>query len=315
MNLWEESATRNDVINESRKGDGRGMKIGIQTSTFDRQGYGRWGDNTYQKLKEHGYSCTDLDLSNTEENEIYSMSEKEAEKRIKHEKELADSAGIEIVQMHGPWRWPPRDVTAEERAERREKMEKSIRMASVIGCKNWVVHPIMPYGVKEIGTEDAGKTRTMNLEFMSDLLKTAKEYGVTICLENMPMHEFSLAKPQDILDLVREINDDCFKICLDTGHVSVFSDLNLKEEVIRCGKEIRTFHIHDNRHGFDMHLMPYFGGTDWSQFAEVLRCISFDGCFSLETMPPRMLGDEIFEDLCNALFKTAKEIAGVAVSK
>lgn len=288
------------------------MKIGIQTSTFDLKGYGRWGENTYKKLKEHGYQCSDLALCDTE-SEIYSVSEKETEKLAKHEKELATLAGIEIVQMHGPWRWPSKDFTEEDRAERREMMEKSIRIASMIGCKNWVVHPIMPYGTEDLGTEYAERTRIMNLEFMSCLLKTAKEYGVTICLENMPMHNFSLSKPQEILKLVNEINDDYFKICLDTGHVSVFDDMDLKEEIIRCGNKIRALHIHDNSCGFDMHMMPYFGGTNWNKFSEALRYIRFDGCFSLETMPPRMLNDEIFEDLCKVLFKTAQNIASHAV--
>lgn len=290
------------------------MKIGIQTSTFDLKGYGRWGENTYIKLKEHGYQCSDFDLSDTD-NEIYSNSEKETEKLVMHEKELADIAGIEIVQMHGPWRWPPKDFTEKNRAERREKMEKSIRIASMIGCRNWVVHPIMPYGIEDLGTEDAERTRSMNLEFMSCLLKTAKEYGVTICLENMPMHQFSLSKPKEILKLVNEINDDYFKICLDTGHISVFNDMDLKEEIIRCGKEIKALHIHDNSYGFDMHMMPYFGRIDWNKFSEALRCIKFDGCFSLETMPPRMLKDEMFEDMCKVLFKTAQEIASTAAEE
>lgn len=288
------------------------MKIGIQTSTFDLKGYGRWKENTYKKMKAHGYSCSDLDMSDTE-SEIYSVSEKESEKLIKHEKELADAAGIEIFQMHGPWRWPPKDFTAENRAERKEKMEKSIRMASMIGCKNWIVHPIMPYGIEELGTEYAERTKDMNLEFMSNLLKTAKEYKVTVCLENMPMLKFSLAKPEAILNIVNEINDDYFKICLDTGHVSVFPDMDLKEEIIRCGKEIRALHVHDNNYGIDMHMMPYFGGTDWDKFSEALKCIKFDGCLSLETMPPRTLNDEIFEDMCKILFKTAREIANRAV--
>lgn len=288
------------------------MKIGIQTSTFDLKGYGRWKENTYKKMKAHGYSCSDLDMSDTE-SEIYSVSEKEAEKLIKHEKELADAAGIEIFQMHGPWRWPPKDFSDENRTERKEKMEKSIRMASMIGCKNWIVHPIMPYGIEDLGTEYAERTKDMNLEFMSNLLKTAKEYGVTVCLENMPMLKFSLAKPEAILNIVNEINDDYFKICLDTGHVSVFPDMDLKEEIIRCGKEIRALHVHDNNYGIDMHMMPYFGGTDWDKFSEALKCIKFDGCLSLETMPPRTLNDGIFEDMCKILFKTAREIANRAV--
>lgn len=92
-------------------------------------------------------------------------------------------------------------------------------------------------------------------------------------------------------------------------YVSVFPDLDLKEEIIRCRKEIRALHIHDNSYGHDMYMMPYFGGTDWKKFSEALMCINFDGCFSLETMPPRNFNDEIFEDMCKILFKTAEEIA------
>ena len=64
-------------------------------------------------------------------------------------------------------------------------MKKSIRAASILECKNWVIHPIMPFGVEDIDTGDAEKTWDMNVAFMKELLKTAKEYGVTICLENM----------------------------------------------------------------------------------------------------------------------------------
>ena len=86
----------------------------------------------------------------------------------------------------------------EDRKERMEKMKKSIRYTAVLGCKYWVIHPIMPFGVCEKDTEDAQKTWDMNIEFMSELLKVAKEVGVTICFENMPMLQFSLAKPDKI---------------------------------------------------------------------------------------------------------------------
>ena len=42
------------------------MKIGINSNTMDIGGYGRFGEDTYKKLKEHGYLYTDLSISNTE---------------------------------------------------------------------------------------------------------------------------------------------------------------------------------------------------------------------------------------------------------
>lgn len=284
------------------------MKVGI---AFDmcEAAEKLWGSEKYKKIKECGYGAVDFSMSETESG-LYSCSEEEFEKKLLREKKLAEESGITISQVHGPWRWPPRDFTAEDRAERMEKMKKSIYGTSVLGCENWVVHPIMPYGVEEIGTEHEKDTWGMNVEFMSELLKTAKKYGVTICFENMPMHKFSLATPEKILEFVKQINDDNFKICLDTGHVSVFPDLSVGDEVRKLGKYIKVFHIHDNRCEFDLHLIPKFGIIDWDDFAKSLKDINYDGVFSLETLPPKSLSADLFEKYCILMFETAKEICG-----
>jgi len=283
------------------------MKIGIQTCLFDEQGYGRWGEDTYKKLKEHGFSCLDYNMSNTD-TVIYTASQEKSDAMLLHEKELSLQAGIEITQAHGPWQWPPKDFTEEARNERMEKMKKSIRATAVLGCKNWIVHPVMPYGIEERDSENAQKTWDVNIAFMSELLKTAKDYDVTICLENMPFLEFSISKPEEILKFVKTINDEHFKICFDTGHVSVFDHLIIGDEVRRLGSEIRTLHVHDNMLNKDLHLFPYFGVTDWRDFASALKDIQFGGCFSLETIPSKKLPDDIFEDMCKLLVRISKEI-------
>lgn len=286
------------------------MRVGISASSLDKSGYGRYGENTYIKIKEHGYSCTDFNMTDTGAM-LYTVSLEEAEEILLHEKALAAQAGIEISQVHGPWRCPPQDATEEDRHERMEKMKKSIYLTSILGCKNWVVHPIMPYGVLEANTEDAPKTWELNVTFMQELLETAKKYDVTICLENMPFRDFSLSKPVVILDLVRTINDDHFKICLDTGHVSVFPELDLAEEVRRLGDEIRALHVHDNKYNMDMHLMPYFGVIHWESFAQALDDIHFTGVFSLETSPSSKLPDALYDEMGRILADIGKHIVGV----
>lgn len=290
-----------------RKVYGDVMKIGLQTNTFNKKGYGRWGEDTYKKMKENGFDCSDFDMCDTD-TILYTGSREEAETLILREKKLAAEAGIEISQVHGPWRWPARDKTEEDRCERMEKMKESIRLTALLGCKNWVVHPIMPYGVEEIGTEDAQKTWDLNIEFMTELLKTAKEYDVTVCLENMPMLKFSMAKPEDILRFVKTINDEHFKICLDTGHVSVFNELKLGDEVRRLGKEIKVLHVHDNRFSMDLHLLPSFGIIDWEDFAKSLKDIGFDGCFSSEAIPIKEYSDSVYERFSKLEITILKEI-------
>lgn len=166
----------------------------------------------------------------------------------------------------------------------------------------------MPFGAEDLLLDKAEQTWEMNLEFMAELLKTAKEYDVAICLENMPMPRFSLATPRRILEFVRQMNDEHFKICLDTGHVSVFPELLLPDETRTLGDEIRVLHVHDNNYGIDAHMFPCFGIIDWKSFGRALKDIGFAGSFSIETRPPEKLPDHIYEKFAIALRETAEWI-------
>lgn len=208
------------------------MKIGIRPEEFIR-----FGDERYHKAKEQGYDCgifgmVDPDLL------VYHCSEDDFRKTILREKELAQSAGIEITQVHGPFRMPPRDLEPGDREEWMDKMKRSIRATALFECKHWVIHPLMPYGKEDIVSGDGEETWALNLEFMRKLLAYAKEYDVTICLENMPYTSFSMASPERVYEFVKEINDSHFKMCLDTGHANVHPNINVVDIVRKCGDEI-----------------------------------------------------------------------------
>ena len=281
------------------------MRIGITAGLTDANT--RWGTDHYKKLKEHGYDTIDFQMADTAL-DIYSMSDSELRKVTSREKQLVAEAGMEIYQAHGPWRYPPMDFTAEDRAERMEKMKKSIYIASLLDCPNWIVHPVMPFGLEVADTPDADRTWDINVEFMSELVKTAKDYGITVCIENMPFLKFSLSKPEDILRLVKTIDDDNFKICLDTGHVAVFNELSVGDEVRRTGSEIRAFHVHDNKLSKDLHLWPYFGIIDWKDFGKAVRDIDFRYPVSLESVSPGKVSDAVYEQMSKTLNLLAREI-------
>lgn len=280
--------------------------IGI---TFNPYGmtYARYGNKKFFTIKAHGYSAVDYNMANTE-TELYTMSLPDAEQKMYAERAEAKAAGIQISQVHGPWRWPPQDATAEMRQERMEKMKRSILLTRFLGCKNWVVHPIMPYGVEEAGTALAAQTWALNLEFMSELLAYAKEQDVTICLENMPMLRFSMSKPAQIREFVDAIQDDHFKICLDTGHVAVFPELPLGDAVRELGDRIRVLHVHDNMGDRDAHLWPTQGIINWPEFVCALRDIRYPGIFSLEAAPKGDCDHAQFEAQSVALYQIAQKI-------
>ena len=274
------------------------MKLGANEGIFKC-----FGDNRYKMMKKYGFDYADYVLDGV----LGDKTEEEYEAMVLAEKALADEAGVTIHQIHGHWRWLPHDETEALREERAEWMRRSIRLGAKIGCKNWVIHPMMPFGPS---SDDfmLDEFMRINFEFFRNLLPYAKEHDVTICFENMPMTRFSLATPQRILEFVRQMNDDHFKICLDTGHVSVFPELSLPDETRALGDEIRVLHVHDNNFGRDAHMFPYFGIIDWKPFGKALKDIGFNGSFSIETRPPEQLPDHIYEKFAIALRETAEWI-------
>jgi len=278
------------------------LKIGALLKFYE-SGYNRYGDEKYKKIKEHGFDCVDFNIMNTE-TELYVSGEERFKEILLCEKKLAEDAGIKIHQVHGPWRIP-KDSTEADREERMEKMQKSIRAASILGAKYWVIHPLMPCGVDDLVTGFAGSTWEINLTFMRKLLETAKEYGITICLENMPMNNFSISTPEKILEFVQEINDKHFKICLDTGHLARFKVRKTGDAIRLLGDNIKVLHTHDNMGDSDTHQFPYTGIIDWKDFGKALKDINFDGVLSMETAPKADLSDDEFE-------KKSKELAIIA---
>ena len=151
------------------------MKIGIHSA-----GLHRWGADCYRMLRRSGFDCLALSLMDTTA-VPYTLTAQELEAYLRREKALADAAGIEIFQMHGPWRYPPQDDTPEHRTERLENMTRSLHIASLLSCKNWVVHPLMPFGTHDMESGHGRETWEMNLAFMHELLQCAKAFDMALC--------------------------------------------------------------------------------------------------------------------------------------
>ena len=106
------------------------MKIGISFNPYGNT-YGRYEEEKFSKIKQHGYDAVDYNLADTNI-ELYSLNENELKIKITAEKTSAQSAGIVISQVHGPWRYPPKDDTAKDRRERLEKMKKAVIISALL---------------------------------------------------------------------------------------------------------------------------------------------------------------------------------------
>lgn len=281
-------------------------KIGIRLSPY-KQAFGRYGKGKFLKIKEVGFDGVDYNIYDTDV-ELYRMSDAELTEKIAQERADAEKAGIIISQVHGPWRWPVCDGTAEYRAERLQKMKKAVVITAMLGGKNMVVHPIMPFGTDDLLEGMGDETQRLNLEFFKALVDFAAPYKVTVCIENMPMLNFSMARPETLLKFVKMIDHPYFKICLDVGHTALFPDLSIGDEIRRLGGYIACLHIHDNMGDRDAHLPPSKGIVDWAEFFKALDDVGFDGVYSLETDPSPALADKEFEEESRILYSTFKAL-------
>ena len=57
------------------------MKIGISARIGQKNGFGRYGNDTYKKLKQLGFDTADFNMSNTDD-EIYTLPLEQADKLL-----------------------------------------------------------------------------------------------------------------------------------------------------------------------------------------------------------------------------------------
>lgn len=277
------------------------MKIGITSGAV-----ARYNDARYEKLHECGFDSIDLNMMNRS-SPFYTCTDEELPALVAAEKALAEKSGIIFGQTHGPWHYPPKDTTEEERDTLMRDMRRGVRVTALLGCKYMVVHPLTPFGTRE--PEGVGEqTFEINVAFWKALMPTAHEFGVTVCLENMPFHHYSHSHPTDILKIIRAVDDASFCMCLDTGHVNVFPEPDIYAEMQLIKDVLRVVHVHGNDGQNDQHLLPYFGKMDWVAFGRAWRDIGFDGVFSFECSPPAKLPDELHEKILSLMPEMAREI-------
>lgn len=277
------------------------MRLGSCQSMF--AGYGNaWAE----KMKEYGFDYVDYYL----DGELRGQSEEAYRGAFLEQVARARDAGVTIWQLHGPWRYPPRDGTEEEREERFSVMRRSIELCGAAGCPYWVIHPLMPFGAGDDG--DLARFREINLSHFRRLLPVAHDSGVTICFENMPMRGLSISTPEQTLAFVQEMDDPAFQFCLDTGH-SIVMGQQPAEAVRMAGSHLRVMHVHDNDGTRDAHQLPTTGIIDWRAYRQALREIGFDGVFSIEMAAgdiEKLLPHATHETRLRVLRLIADEITG-----
>lgn len=255
-----------------------------------------------RRLRRCGIGALDLNLSDTGALP-YTLPEAEAEVFLARVRAQIGEAGLFVSQIHGPWRWPERDATEEDRAERFEKMRRALRAARLLGTPCMAIHPLYPLGDDPARITEAmlpahlaepclpaealrtdairAEMLRVNREFFARLARAAEEEGAVVCLENMPCR-MPLSSPEEQLRFVRELASPALRLCLDTGHAN-FLGVSPGAFLREAADEVKILHVHDNSGCADEHRLPGEGTVDWTAFSAALRETAWQGVFSLET--------------------------------
>lgn len=196
-------------------------------------------------------------------------------------------SGIDVGQIHAPFtfRWED-PVEFKETAV--PAVIQSLKIASLVGAKIAVVHPLHHLHYKDYGAMLYDRT----LDYYKMLLPYAHEYGVKIATENMFQPDVHGVMVQDMFADVNEfrraletINDPNLIACVDVGHCGLGRCCTAGEMIRALGHDwVKALHIHDNSGIYDTHTIPYLGELDWDDICAALKEIDYDGDFCMEVL-------------------------------
>ena len=296
------------------------IKISVQTGGAE-EALGIDGayniDGAYRLIAESGFDAVDANIDHlvscadirNKKIPAYLTGDNTDMELLRPWKDAALKYGLDNYQAHAPF--PSYLLNEPEYNDVIIKMlRNTIRGCDYIGCRNLVIHPFYNSYANRM---DPKTEWEVNIERYSALIPVAKEYGVTICLENV----FTIfrnkamaaicSNPDEACRYIDTLNDiageKCFGFCLDTGHLLLVGG-DIINTIAKLGDRIAAFHVHDNNGITDQHLAPYMGVQDWDAFIDGLRAIHFDKTLSFETFN---VWNVVDKELCPAMLKFIAE--------
>lgn len=144
--------------------------------------------------------------------------------------------------LHGPFNELfPCAIDKKARALAADRYRQAIALAKGYGATKVVIHggynPRIYYPVWYV---------EQSILFWKEFLQ--EDPGVQIVLENV-LEE----TPDMLLDIVKGVEDERLRLCLDIGHVNAYSEISVMEWLAAWAPYLSHFHIHNNDGSRDQH--------------------------------------------------------------
>jgi len=213
--------------------------------------------------------------------------------------DAASKLGVEFTQGHAyTYNFLDQYIGEEERQKHEMYTRRSIECCAILGIKTCVTHP----GTDWHSVDRVSSSKTKNIKYFLKLLEYAGRFGMDLAIENMcnfnvQPHVKYCSLAEELIDLVRTINDERVGVCWDFEHADIMR-IDQRKALLVIGKLLKATHVSDTHSDTDpelMHIMPMFGKIDWAEMIRTLKEIDYTGCFSYEahnyanTLPDQVL--------------------------
>ncbi len=190
--------------------------------------------------------------------------------KAKEFRKYIDAKQIYCNQTHGAVPCLRKDATKEEKEVLFENVKRTIEITHILGAKYCVLHPASDCNMEE------------NIEFFNSIKSIVHKNNVIIAIENT-LSDRLFGKPIDFKTLLAELNDPCFKMCLDIGHAETKNTGSSALEFIQMmGEKIACLHIHDNDKVFDLHQLPFTHSIQFDEIFKALKKRKYSGDITFE---------------------------------
>ncbi len=249
-------------------------------------------------IKECGFTSLDLHFPQYDREDIRKgktspFFDKSVDILLKQYEELGKLSlemGIEIGQAHAPY--PTYNFCQDKTFNDYLVMviKKTIKIASSLGCKYIVVHPVFSSDLTK--KLDIKSENEKNMEFYSSFINILKECNMTMCIENMyakykgKIYGDFCSDPYEAVYMVDALNAkagrELFGFCFDSGH-STLAGRDPYRFIKILGSRIKVLHLHDNYGIEDQHFGAFMGVANWERICNGLKEIGYKGNINFET--------------------------------
>lgn len=193
--------------------------------------------------------------------------------------------GVSIHQGH----LPMNRYTGIPQKEYQALKLKYVDAAAAVGARHIVLHADEFVPTAEY---DAKAAFRYIYDDLAPVVERAKARGVGIAIENVFEDHYRCAIPggrtrytstvEELLEIIDSFHDPIVSCCWDFGHALVQYPDSALEMLKLVGSRITCTHVHDNHHGKDLHLPPFFGHVNWEETIKYLYQSGYEGSFSYE---------------------------------